>query len=148
MVRESKALFRVNIATKEAFPDNATSTSTAVNIYRGVALTAGTKGDLSRVSSDTLFREDVTKVVSVLPPSVPSQHSSPLLQVREGESGLRSEVRKLALIVVPEYYKFADLTEAEVIILVHLLLEKHKYKYNAPSEVSASELVALSRPRR
>lgn len=64
MVRESKALFRVNVATKDAFPDNSTSSATAINVYRGVARASGTKQDLTRVRMDIPFREDVTKVVS------------------------------------------------------------------------------------
>lgn len=64
MVRTGKALFRVDIATKAAFPDNPVSTATAINIYRGVARESGTKEDLTRVRTDELFREDVTKVVS------------------------------------------------------------------------------------
>lgn len=66
LVREGKSLFRLNIATLESFPDNPTSTSTDINVYRGVAKRKGITADLTRVTTDTSFQEDVTKVVSGL----------------------------------------------------------------------------------
>lgn len=62
---------------------------------------------------------------------------------------MRSDVRKLCLVVVPEHYQFSLLSKPEVVNLVRRLQDKHLYKYDAPfvvSTVSSAVPLTIANP--
>lgn len=56
--------------------------------------------------------------------------------MKTGGPGLRSDLRTTAINMVPSHYRFATMTQGEVVELVKMLKTKHAYKYEEPETVS------------